>query len=389
MNEVFIVAAKRTPVGGFLGSLSKHSATYLGALAIDAVCTGMDKKYIDSVYMGNVLSAGLGQSPARQASLGAGLPAAADCTTVNKVCASGLKAIAIAAQQVQLGIDGVVVAGGMESMSNTPHYLLRRKALKMDNDTLVDGLLRDGLQDAYQHYHMGYAAELCVREFGITREDQDQFALASYGKAAEATRSGRFANEIIPVETGNSNEPWLQVDEDVAKVIPAKVPMLRPVFDKEGTITAANASNLNDGAAAFLLASREAAVKHGLVPVARIVAYADAADLPERYTTAPALAIRKVLRQARLAISDIDYFEINEAYAAVAIVNRRLLEIDDRKLNVYGGAVAIGHPLGASGARLCCTLLSVLQQEGGRYGLAAICNGGGGATALIVENLAH
>jgi len=390
MKEVYIVAAKRTAIGGFLGSLSGFSATELGALTIKEVIqtSGIDLNVIDSVYMGNVLSANLGQSPARQAARFAGIADHTDCTTVNKVCASGMKATALGAQQIQLGLEDLVITGGMESMSNAPHYLPMRKTLKLGDETIVDGLLKDGLTDAYNHEHMGNAAELCASEFQFSREQQDAFALESYAKAEQATKSGKFDREIVPVTLTNKNGSTLfSADEDVAKIIPEKVATLKPVFVKDGTITAANASNLNDGAAAILLASKEAVEKYGLKPLAKIIGYADAAQAPEWFTTAPSLAIPKALKQANLTLDEIDYFEINEAYAAVALANQQLLELDSAKVNVYGGAVAMGHPLGASGARILCTLISVLHQEGGKYGVAAICNGGGGASAMVLERI--
>lgn len=390
MKEIFIVSAKRTPVGGFLGMLRNHSATGLGAIAIKEAysSSGLDATHIDSVYMGNVLSANVGQAPARQASIFAGIPHETDCTTVNKVCSSGLKSISLAAQQIQLGLEHLVMAGGMESMSNTPYYASLRETHKLGHTQFIDGLLKDGLTDVYHNFHMGVAAEMCARNYRISREQQDEYALQSYAKAALAAKNGKFRNEIVPV-TIQSKQGEIQVteDEDVYKVIPEKVPHLRPVFDENGTITAANASNLNDGAAAVLLASKEAVEKHRLTPLARIVAYADAAQAPEWFTTSPSIALTKALQQARLSLHDIDYFEINEAYAAVVLANQQILGIPAEKINLYGGAVAIGHPLGASGARILCTLLSVLNQEGGKYGAAAICNGGGGATALIIEHI--
>ncbi|MDH4473931.1 MAG: acetyl-CoA C-acyltransferase [Fluviicola sp.] len=390
MKEVYIVAAKRTAIGGFLGSLSGFSATELGALTIKEVIqsSGIDPNAIDSVYMGNVLSANLGQSPARQAARFAGIADHTDCTTVNKVCASGMKATALGAQQIQLGLEELVITGGMESMSNAPHYLSMRKTVKLGDETVIDGLLKDGLTDAYNHQHMGNAAELCAKEFQLSREQQDAFALESYAKAEKATKSGKFDLEIVPVTLASKNGSILFAeDEDVAKIIPEKVAALKPVFVIDGTITAANASNLNDGAAAILLASKEAVEKYGLKPLAKIIGYADAAQAPEWFTTAPSLAIPKALKQANLTLSEIDYFEINEAYAAVALANQQLLELDSSKVNVYGGAVAMGHPLGASGARILCTLISVLHQEGGKYGVAAICNGGGGASAMVLERI--
>jgi len=390
MKEVFIVSAKRTPIGGLVGSLSHLSATELGAEAIKAAYTaaGIKPENIDEVYMGNVLSANLGQAPARQAAIFAGIPNGVDATTINKVCSSGMKATAFGAQQIQLGLSHVVVTGGMESMSNTPHYNYLRKPTKFGHTTLVDGMIKDGLWDVYNDYHMGRAAELCAREYKITREEQDAYALATYDRAVKATKAGKFAGEIVPIEvkqkTGN-----IQVtdDEDIYKIIPEKVSKLAPAFEEGGSVTAANASNLNDGAAALILASAEAVEKYGLKPIAKIIAHADAAQAPEWFTTAPSVAIPKALERAGLSLADIDYFEINEAYAAVALANIKILGLDADKVNVYGGAVAMGHPLGTSGARIIATLLSVLKNEGGKYGVAAICNGGGGASAMVVENL--
>lgn len=388
INETFIIAAKRTPTGSFLGALSSFSATTLGAIAIKSAysAANISPDKIDSVYMGNVLAADLGQSPARQAAIGADISAQTDCTTVNKVCAAGLKAVMLGAQQIQLGLEDIVVAGGMESMSNAPHYQQIRHTTKLGNTVLTDGLLKDGLTDAYRKVHMGEIAELCAAKYKITREQQDHYAYQSYAKAAAASKSGKFTSEIIPlkINTGKT-EITLAVDEDVTKLIPEKVPTLRPVFVENGTITAANASNLNDGAAALVLASQHAVSEFGLKPVAKIIASADAATDPDWFTIAPALAIPKALKRAGLNLEDIDCFEINEAYAAVILANQQLLGLDSNKVNLYGGAVAMGHPLGASGARILCTLISALQQEGGRYGLAAICNGGGGASALIIE----
>lgn len=389
MNEVYIIEAKRTPIGSFLGSLSELSATQLGAIAIKELIhsSGIDSKAIDSVYMGNVLSGNLGQSPARQASLFAGISETADCTTVNKVCAAGMKATILGAQQIQLGLENLVITGGMESMSNVPHYTLLRKPVKLGDTTTVDGLLKDGLTDAFHNYHMGNAAELCVTKYELTREQQDEYALSSYAKAAKATKEGKFKNEIIPITIkGKNNETVIDTDEDIFKVIPEKVAKLSPVFVANGTITAANASNLNDSAAALLLASKEAVENYNLKPIAKIISYADAAHAPEWFTTAPSTAITKALQQAKLSLKDIDFFEINEAYAAVVLANQKILDLDRNKINVYGGAVAMGHPLGASGARIICTLLSVLKQEQGTYGVAAICNGGGGASAIIIQN---
>lgn len=390
MKEVFIVAAKRTPIGGFLGNLSHLSATELGRIAIESALaqTDIPKTDIDSVYMGNVLSANVGQSPARQAAKFAGIDDHTDATTVNKVCAAGMKAVMLGAQQIQLGIDSIVVAGGMESMSNVPHYINQRVGNKMGNGVITDGLLKDGLTDVYNNFHMGNAAEMCVRKYSITREEQDAYALLSYSRAAKAFAAGKFDKEIIPIEVKQkSGTVTITQDEDVTKLIVEKVPTLKPSFEEGGTITAANASNLNDGAAAFVLVSAEMLEKYNLTPLAKIIGYADAAQAPEWFTTSPAVAIPKALKQAGLSQDAIDYFEINEAYASVIIANQRILGIDPNKINVYGGGVAMGHPIGASGARIIITLISVLAQEGGKYGVAAICNGGGGASAIVIENL--
>jgi acetyl-CoA C-acetyltransferase len=392
MKEAYIVSAKRTAIGGFLGTLSSYSATKLGALAIRDAYTSvvLPGDAIDAVYMGNVLSANLGQAPARQAAVYAGLSHSIDCTTINKVCASGLKAIMIGSQQIQLGQANLIIAGGMESMSNTPHYLFQRRQLKLGDEKLTDGILKDGLTDAFHHFHMGYAAEQCAREYNLSREEQDNYALSSYAKAAKAANEGKFKNEILPISiTTKDGDRVFERDEDVDKIIPGKVAKLKPAFEERGTVTAANASNLNDGAAAVLLASENAVQQYALKPLAKIISYADAALAPEKFTTAPSLAIPKALQLAGLSLNKIDFIELNEAYAAVMLANQKILGLDMNKVNVYGGAIAMGHPLGASGARILCTLLSVLKQEGGRYGLAAICNGGGGASAIIIENLVN
>jgi acetyl-CoA C-acetyltransferase len=390
MKEVFIVAAKRTPIGGFLGNLSHLSATELGRIAIENALaeTSIPKTDIDSVYMGNVLSANVGQSPARQAAKFAGIDDHTDATTVNKVCAAGMKAVMLGAQQIQLGVDSIVVAGGMESMSNVPHYINQRVGNKMGNGIITDGLLKDGLTDVYNNFHMGNAAEICVRKYNISREEQDEYALLSYSRAAKAFAAGKFDKEIIPIEVKQkSGTVTITQDEDVTKLIAEKVPTLRPSFEEGGTITAANASNLNDGAAAFVMVSAEMLEKYSLTPLAKIIGYADAAQAPEWFTTSPSIAIPKALKQAGLSQDEIDYFEINEAYASVILANQRILGIDPEKINIYGGGVAMGHPIGASGARIITTLISVLAQEGGKYGVAAICNGGGGASAVVIENL--
>lgn len=392
MREVFIVAAKRTPIGGFLGELSGFSATQLGALAIQHTYSdiGLNAEWIDSVYMGNVLSAGLGQSPARQSAIFSKIPDDKDATTINKVCSSGLKATAIGAQQIQTGIDGIVVTGGMESMSNVPHYAYLRHGTKLGNVSLVDGMTRDGLWDVYNDFHMGSAAEIGVKKYGHTREQLDQYALLSYARAKAATESGKFENELVPVNVvGKKQSFTVDKDEDIYKLIAEKVPLLSPVFEKDGMLTAANSSNLNDGAAALILASEEALKKYDLKPLARIVSFADAAQDPVWFTTSPAIAINKALKQADLNLSQIDYLEINEAYASVILSNQKILGFDTSRVNIYGGAVALGHPIGASGARIIVTLLNVLKQENGKFGVASICNGGGGASAMVIENLTN
>ncbi|MDV3864176.1 acetyl-CoA C-acyltransferase [Elizabethkingia anophelis] len=390
MENVFIVAAKRTPVGGLLGSLASYTATQLGALVIKAIYNEMQipESAIDSVYLGNVLSAGVGQSPARQAARFAGVPDDKDATTINKVCAAGMKAVVFGTQQIQLGIDNVVLTGGMESMSNTPHYAYMRNGNKLGHATLTDGMIKDALWDVYHDFHMGNAAEIGIRHFGFTREQLDNFALNSYKRAQDATQNGKFSNEIVPVPVRYKKEESLFVeDEDIYKVIPEKMASLPSVFEKDGLLTAANSSNLNDGASVLLLASEGAVAKYNLKPLAKIIGYADAAQAPEWFTTTPAVAIPKALKKAGLELEDIDYYEINEAYASVILSMQELLGISPDKINIYGGAVAIGHPIGASGARILTTLTHVLQQENGKYGVAAICNGGGGATAIVIEKM--
>lgn len=390
MKEVFIVAAKRTPVGGFMGSLSGFTAPQLGAIAIknSFESLGLTPEHIDSVYMGNVLSAGLGQSPARQAAIFAGIPVDKDATTINKVCASGMKSAMIGAQQIQLGLENIVMTGGMESMSNVPHYVKLRQGNKLGDTSLTDGLIKDGLWDVYNDFHMGSAAELGVKKYGLTRQELDEYALFSYQRAQEAAQNGKFGNELTPISI-ESKKGTITVDkdEDIDKLIPEKISLLKPAFEADGTLTAANSSNLNDGAAAILLGSQEAIEHYHLNPLARIVAYADAAQAPEWFTTSPSVAIQKILKQTGLTLSDIDYFEINEAYSSVILSNQQILGYDLSKVNVYGGAVALGHPIGASGARIVTTLVNVLRQEKGRYGIAAICNGGGGASAILIENI--
>ncbi|WP_426478373.1 acetyl-CoA C-acyltransferase [Chryseobacterium sp. CBSDS_008] len=390
MKEVFIVSAKRTPVGGFLGSLSGFTAPQLGAIAIQHAyeSVGLAPEHIDSVYMGNVLSAGLGQSPARQAAIFANIPVDKDATTINKVCASGMKSAMIGAQQIQLGLDDVVMTGGMESMSNVPHYVKIRQGTKLGDTNLTDGLIKDGLWDVYNDFHMGSAAELGVKKYGLTRQELDDYALFSYQRAQEASKNCKFSNELIQISIEGKKETTIvDKDEDIDKLIPEKIALLKPAFEAGGALTAANSSNLNDGAAAILLASSEAVEHHNLKPLARIVAYADAAQSPEWFTTSPSVAIEKLLKQTGLTLSDIDFFEINEAYSSVILSNQKILGYGLNRVNIYGGSVALGHPIGASGARIMTTLVNVLRQEKGKYGIAAICNGGGGASAVLIENI--
>jgi acetyl-CoA C-acetyltransferase len=391
LKEVYIVAAARTPIGSFLGGLSTIPATTLGAIAIKGAIEkgNIPADKIDEVFMGNVLQAGVGQAPARQAALGAGLQQSVPCTTVNKVCASGMKAIMLGAQSILAGDNELVVTGGMESMSQTPHYIDGRNGTKFGNIQLIDGITKDGLLDVYSKVPMGNCAELCAKEYNITREDQDNFAIASYTKSAEAWKAGKFDNEIVPVAVPQrKGDPILVTeDEEYKNVFLDKIPGLRPAFDKDGTITAANASTLNDGASALVLASKEAVEKYGLKPIGKIVSYADAAQAPEWFTTAPSLAIPKALDKAGLSVKDVDFWELNEAFAVVGIANTQILGIDPAKVDVNGGAVALGHPLGNSGSRVVVTLLNVLKQNNATIGGAGICNGGGGASAIIIENI--
>lgn len=390
MKEAFIIAAKRTAIGGFMGSLSSFTAPHLGAKIIQSTYESVTvlPENIDSVYMGNVLSAGVGQSPARQAAIFSHIPVDKDATTINKVCASGMKAAMIGAQQIQLGLENLVMTGGMESMSNVPHYNYLRHGKKLGDSQLTDGLITDGLWDVYHNFHMGSAAELGVKKYGLTRQQLDDFALLSYKRAQKAAEGNKFTAELIGISVeGKKGTTIIERDEDIDKLIPEKISLLKPAFEKDGLLTAANSSNLNDGAAAILIGSSEAVEKYNLQPLARIVAYADAAQSPEWFTTSPSIAIQKILKRTGLSLSDIDYFEINEAYSSVILSNQQILGYDLDKVNVYGGAVALGHPIGASGARIITTLVNVLRQEGGRYGIAAICNGGGGASAILIENL--
>ena len=392
MRDVVIVSAVRTAIGGFLGTLSTTPATQLGSIAIKGALDKiqLDPKEVQEVLMGNVLQANNGQAPARQAALGAGLSETVPCTTVNKVCSSGMKAIMQAAQAIRCGDADVIVAGGMENMSMVPHYLPNgRNGQKLGDIKLMDGLLRDGLMDVYNGTHMGNCAELCAKDMNFSREEQDEFAINSYKRSADSWANGRFKDEVIPVEIPQrKGDPIVfEEDEDYKKVNFDKIPQLRPVFDKEGSVTAANASNLNDGAAALVLMSAEKAEALGLKPLARVVSYADAAQSSEWFTTSPAKAVPLAIEKAGLKKEDISYYELNEAFSVVGLANMKLLGIDASQTNVNGGAVSIGHPLGASGARIVVTLLNVLKQKGAKYGAAGICNGGGGASALVIESL--
>jgi len=390
-KEVYIISAVRTPIGSFMGGLSTVSATALGSAAIKGALEkgNVKSELIEEVFMGNVLQAGVGQAPARQAALGAGLGQNVPCTTINKVCASGMKAIMFGAQSIIAGDNHIVIAGGMENMSQVPHYLDGRNGVKFGNIGMLDGITKDGLLDVYSNVPMGTCAELCAKEHNITREDQDNFAINSYTRSSEAWKAGKFTNEVIPVAVPQrKGDPIIiSEDEEYKNVFLDKIPSLRPAFDKEGTITAANASTLNDGASALILASKEAVEKYGLKPIAKIVSYADAAHAPEWFTTAPSLAIPKALDKAGLTTADVNYWELNEAFAVVGIANTKILGLDPSKVDVNGGAVSLGHPLGNSGSRVIVTLINVLKQNGGKIGGAAICNGGGGASAMIIENI--
>jgi len=389
MKEVVIVSVARTPIGSFLGSLAGIPAPKLGAIAIKGALDkiNLSPKLVDEVLMGNVVQAGTGQAPARQAAIFAGIPDTVPCTTINKVCASGMKAIMQATQSIALGDTSIVIAGGMENMSLIPHYIHMRNGQKFGPATLEDGMQKDGLVDVYDQNAMGVCADLCATEYNFSREDQDAFAIQSYKRSAEAWASGKFADEVVPVEVPQRRgEPMIvSEDEEFKNVKLEKIPALRPAFTKDGTVTAANASTINDGAAALVLMSAEKAKELNLEPLASIKSYADAAQEPKWFTTAPAKALPKALDRAGLQLDDVDYFEFNEAFAVVGLANIKILGLNDTNVNVNGGAVALGHPLGCSGARIVITLLSVLQQNNGKIGAAAICNGGGGASALILE----
>ncbi|KAF5190587.1 3-ketoacyl-CoA thiolase [Thalictrum thalictroides] len=391
-RDVCVVGVARTPMGGFLGALSSLPATKLGSIAIQSALkrANVDPSLVQEVFFGNVLSANLGQAPARQAALGAGIPDSVVCTTINKVCASGMKATMFAAQSIQLGINDVVVAGGMESMSNAPKYLAEsRKGSRLGHDTVVDGMLKDGLWDVYNDFGMGVCAELCADKHTITREQQDDYAIQSFERGIAAQSGGAFTWEITPVEIpGGRGKPSTLVDKDesLGKFDPAKLRKLRPSFKETGgSVTAGNASSISDGAAALVLVSGAKVLELGLEVIAKITGYADAAQAPELFTTAPALAIPKSISNAGLEASQIDYYEINEAFAVVALANEKLLGLNPEKVNVNGGAVSLGHPLGCSGARILVTLIGVLKQRNGKYGVGGVCNGGGGASALVIE----
>lgn len=389
--KVVIVSAIRTPIGSFMGGLSSLSATQLGSAAIKGALEkiNLDPTTVQEVFMGNVVQAGVGQAPARQAALGAGLPDSVPATTVNKVCASGMKAVMQAAQSIALGDAEIIVAGGMESMSNIPHYVNMRSGTKFGPATLIDGMQKDGLVDAYDHNAMGTCADLCATEYKFSREEQDAFAIQSYERSAKAWAEGKFKEEVVSVEVPQRRgEPIVvKEDEEYKNVKMDKISALRPAFSKDGTVTAANASTINDGAAALVLMSETKAKELGLTPLAYIKGYADAAHDPKWFTTAPAKALPKAIAKAGIDIKDVDYFEFNEAFSVVGLANMKILGLDDSKVNVNGGAVSLGHPLGCSGARILITLLNVLKQNNAKIGAAAICNGGGGASAMVIERI--
>ncbi|MGE0567243.1 MAG: acetyl-CoA C-acyltransferase [Bacteroidia bacterium] len=391
MKEVYIVSAVRTPMGSFGGVFNGVSATQLGAFAIKGAMDRikLDPKQVNDVIMGSVLQANLGQAPARQAAKFAGLPDNVNCTTVNKVCASGMKAISLAAQSIMLGDAEVVIAGGMESMSNVPFYLENNRwGAKYGNGVVVDGLAKDGLTDVYGSVPMGNCAETCAAEHKFSREDQDNFAIESYKRSAAAWAAGKFKDEVIPVTIKTrKGDVVVSEDEEYKNVNFDKIPGLKPVFKKEGTVTAANASTMNDGAAALVLMSKEKADSLGLKPIAKIIGYADAEQNPEWFTTAPSLAVPKAVEKAGLKMSDVDYYELNEAFAVVGLANIKIMNLDASKVNVNGGAVSLGHPLGCSGARIIVTLINVLKQNNAKNGAAGICNGGGGASAMVIQNM--
>lgn len=388
-NKVVIVSAVRTPIGSFMGGLSTVEAPRLGAVAIKGALNKiqLDANLVDEIFMGCVIQAGLGQAPTRQAAIHAGLPNSVICTTVNKVCASGMKSVMMGAQAIQCGDAEIVVAGGMENMSLIPHYIHLRNGHKFGPATIMDGIQKDGLTDAYDNNTMGVCGDLCASEYKISREEQDRFAIQSYERSAKAWNAGKFDNEIVPVAVPQrKGEPIIvSKDEEYTNVILDKIPSLNPVFTKNGTVTAANASTINDGAAVLVLMTEEKALALELKPLAYIRSYADAAQDPKWFTTSPSKAIAKALKKAELTLNEVDYFEFNEAFAVVGLVNAKILGLDESKINVNGGAVSLGHPLGCSGARIIVTLLNVLEQNNGKIGAAAICNGGGGASAIVIE----
>ncbi|MEX0273461.1 MAG: acetyl-CoA C-acyltransferase [Flavobacteriaceae bacterium] len=389
MKQVVIVSMARTPIGSFMGGLSSIPAPKLGATAIKGALDkiNLDPKLVDEVLMGHVVQAGTGQAPARQAAIFAGIPDTVPCTTVNKVCASGMKSVMQAAQSIALGENSIVVAGGMENMSQIPHYMHLRNGKKFGPETMVDGMQKDGLVDVYDQNAMGVCADACAKEYDFSREDQDAYAIQSYERSALAWKEGRFKDEVVPVEVPQrKGDPIIIAeDEEFKNVRMEKIPQLRPAFTKEGTVTAANASTINDGAAALVLMSAEKAQEMNLKPLATIKSYADAAQEPKWFTTAPAKALPKALNRAGITIKEVDFFEFNEAFSVVGLANIKLLELTDTHVNVNGGAVSLGHPLGCSGARILITLISVLHQNNGNIGAAAICNGGGGASAMVIE----
>ncbi len=389
-EDIVIISYARTPLGSFMGSLSNINASRLGAFAIKGALDKihLDPMLVDEVFMGNVLQAGVGQAPARQAAIYAGIPETVPATTINKVCASGMKSVMLAAQNIKAGDAEIMVAGGMENMSLAPHYLQARKAIKLGDVKAKDGLVFDGLTDAYSNKHMGVFADLCAKEYNISREEQDAYAIRSYQRAAKAWQEGRFNDEVISVEIPQrKGDPVIfNEDEEYKNVKFEKIPSLKPVFTPDGTVTAANASTINDGGAALILTTRRKAEELGIKPLAKILSYADAAQSPEWFTTAPAKAVPKALEKAGLTEKDIDFFEVNEAFSVVVLVNQKLMNLPPEKVNVHGGAVSLGHPLGVSGARIIMALINILKQYGGKYGAAGICNGGGGASAMIIEN---
>ena len=388
-KEVVIVSAARTPIGRFMGGLSTIPAPQLGSIAIKGALNkiNLSPTLIDEVFMGNVVQAGVGQAPARQAAIFAGIPNTVPCTTVNKVCASGMKAVMLGAQSIALGDANIIIAGGMENMSLIPHYLYTRTGTKFGPTTLIDGMQKDGLVDAYDQNAMGVCADACATKYNFSREAQDEYAIQSYKRASEAWKTGKFNNEVVPVEVPQrkGNPIVVSQDEEFTNVILDKIPTLRPAFTKEGTVTAANASTINDGAGAVVLMSKEKAQELGLKILATVKGYADAAQEPEWFTTAPAKALPKALAKADISINEVDFFEFNEAFSVVGLANMKLLGLNDSNVNVNGGAVALGHPLGCSGVRIIVTLLNILEQNNAKIGAAAICNGGGGASAIVIE----